>query len=104
MTPPSGMKGTTVIHDKPHPRAGKDVLVNLRSRTTDHRQLTTVRVHVTDWWDRAFGQSWREMTGNATALNYAGRIHYSIPPDDEVLLVQYRGHGYLVHASEIVRA
>ena len=93
-----------MTHPTPHPKAGKDVLVTLRSRTTDHRQLTTVRVNVTDWWDRAFGQSWREMTGNATALNYAGRIHSSIPADDEVLLVQYKGHGYLVHASEVVRA
>jgi len=93
-----------MIHKEPHPYAGKDVVVNLRCRVSDFRQLTTVRVNVTDWWDRAFGRSWRELTGNHTAMNYAGRIADSIPADDEVILVQYKGHGYLVHASEIVRA
>lgn len=95
-------KGKAMIHPEPHPHAGKSVVVTLRCRVDDWRQLSTVRVTVADWWDRVHGQSWRELTGNHTAMNYAGRIHHSIPADDEVLLVRYKGHGYLVHESELV--
>ena len=92
-----------MAHAEPSPLAGQDVVVTLRNRVDDARAIGTVRVKVEDWWDRVAGRSWREMTGNPAALNYAGRIHSTVPADDEVLYVKLGGYGHLIHISEVVR-
>lgn len=87
-----------MIHDSPHPLAGKTVLYD-RSSILDPDDV--VAFHIEDYWDRVAGKSWMDCAGNLAALMYAIRATKSLPIDDEVLYGKIGPFGHLVHVSEL---
>lgn len=85
-----------MIHNAPHPYAGQTV--NLRAGES----FGGVEFRLEDWWDRVSGASWMEdVFSNPACLNYATRVAFRVPPDDEVVYGKVDGLGYLVHVSEL---
>lgn len=83
-----------MIHDQPHPWAGKEVTVGVDGREVPYL--------VEDWWDRVSGSSWQIAVGNPAAIQYAIRGGLAgTPADDEVVYGKIANLGYIVHVSEI---
>jgi len=84
-----------VIHEAPHPKAGKDVHINV-----DPGGILIFTIE--DWWDRVGGESWMFCDGNPACLAYAIRSgSKELPMDDEVVYGKVGHRGVLVHVSEI---
>ena len=91
-----------MIHNAPHPMAGKVVKI---SASSEHPQVPTFGgsdFRVEDYWDRVAGKSWMDCNGNPACLIYAMRSGFAhLPTDDEVLYGKVGSYGHLVHVSEI---
>lgn len=92
------------IHETPSPLAGKTV--RLRPDYY-HPEVVPGNLFavIEDWWDRMYGKSWMDATGNPAALIYAIRsaqAHYRLPIDDNVVYGKVGGLGHIIHVSEII--
>lgn len=92
------------VHETSSPLAGKTV----RLRPDFFHIQCSIGgqyAEVEDWWDKVYGKSWMNSTGNPAAIIYAARSGFSpypIPTDDEVLYVHVGAFGHLVHVCEII--
>lgn len=85
----------SVIHDAPHPLAGKTVRVK-----ANVDRLGGSEFRLEDWWDRIAGKSWMHCDGNPACLNYAVR-GIDLMPDDDVVYGKIGAFGHLMHVSEL---
>lgn len=96
-----------MIHEEPHPLAGK--LVDGALVVPGGKYLGNFTVE--DWADRVFGKSWMDMIGNPLALDYALRNGIAMAAvrgtpiiDNDVVYAKSErtGAACLIHNSEIV--
>lgn len=95
-------------HDKPHPLAGKTVLIKETARSVPNmadvagRNLAGQEYVIEDWWDRVAGKSWMDCNGNPACMNYGMRSGFAgLPTDDEVVYGKIGHFGHLIHVSEL---
>jgi hypothetical protein len=89
-----------MIHNNPHPLAGKVVIINSNLKTNPPITAGT-EFHLEDWWDRITGKSWMVAEGNITTLIYGMRSGFAhLPCNDEVVYGKVNGLGHLIHVSE----
>lgn len=91
------MHSTTIIHTEQHPLAGKWVRIA-------RGDLAGQIIHVEDWWDRVYGESWMTAQGNPACLKYAVRTACQrdcTPTDNEVIYGKISPYGVLVHVCEL---
>lgn len=91
-----------MIHDKPHPLAGKTVTVKIIIPPSDKPSVQQ-GFKIEDWWDRVAGESWTTCDGNPACLQYAMRSGFAkMPIDNEVVYGKVGALGHIVHISEII--
>lgn len=82
--------------------AGKTVVLKDSAKHPQFPDFGGSEFHVEDWWDRVYGKSWMDATGNPAATVYAIRGGFNrLPIDNQVLYGKIGMLGCLVHISEI---
>lgn len=88
------MTSIRTIHAEPFHGAGQTYL--LKDGITEYR--------VEDWWDRVYGASWMDATGNPAALQYAVRSATDgLPIDNDVVYGKVGSFGHIIHTSELAQ-
>ena len=93
-----------MIHNEPSPLAGKTVILKDSVVHLQYPNIGGSEFRVEDWWDRVYGSSWMDATGNPAALVYAMRTgleNRHVPTDNEVVYGKYGPFGCLIHVCEI---